>query len=113
MLPTVSGPFVTAKAISVYGYLTVFLSFLGCFVLPEGGLLYGMLLLPYNSRLLQLVSRLRDNPEDLDRAKGLFRWSILYMFGVCVLLVISRLEVSIVFNDQLIALIKDFSIGFS
>ena len=113
MLPTVSGPFVTAKAISVYGYLTVFLSFLGCFVLPEGGLLYGILLLPYNSRLLQLVSRLRDNPEDLDRAKGLFRWSILYMFGVCFLLVISRLQVSIVFNDQLIALIKDFSIGFS
>ena len=56
-----------------------FLSFLGCFVLPEGALLYGILLLPYNSRLLQLVSRLRANPEDLDRAKALFRWSILYM----------------------------------
>ena len=81
--------------------------------MPEGALLYGILLLPYNSRLLQLVSRLRANPEDLDRAKALFRWSILYMFGVCFLLVISRLQVSIVFNDQLIALLKDFSTGFS
>ncbi len=113
MLPTVSGSVVTAKAISFYGYLTVFFSFLGVFVLPEGGLLYGILLLPYNSRLLQLVSRLRDNPEDLSRAKGLFRWSILYMFGVCFLLVISRLQVSIIFNDQLLALITEISVKFA
>ena len=51
--------------------------------------------------------------EDLDKAKGLFRWSILYMFGVCLLLVISRLPLAIMFNDQLLALITDFSMKFA
>jgi len=113
MLPTVSGSAATAKAISFYGYLTVFLSFLGVFILPEGGLLYGILLLPYNARLLQMISRLNENPEDLDQAKGLFRWSILYMFGICFLLVISRLQISIEFNDQLLALINGIALNFA
>ncbi len=112
MLPTVSGTTVTAKAISFYAYLTVILSFLGIFVLPEGGFLYGIMLLPYNARLLQLVSRLNNEPEDLERAKGLFRWSILYMFGICFLLVISRLQIAVLFNDQLITLISDASSKF-
>ena len=40
------------------------------------------------------------DPEDLDRAKGLFRWSILYMFGICLLLLISRTQLSVEFEQQ-------------
>ena len=106
MLPVVKGPFVTAKAISRYGWATVFLSALGIWALPEGGLFYGILLIPFNGRLLQMVQRLASSPEDLDIAKGLFRWSILYMFGICLLLVLSRTPIAVEFDVQLMAIIS-------
>ena len=106
MLPVVKGPAFTAKAISRYGWATVFVSGLGFWALPEGGLLYGILLLPFNARLLQMIKRLDSAPEDLSLAKGLFRWSILYMFGVCLLLVISRQSMAVQLDIQGIALLK-------
>ena len=107
MLPVVKGPAVTAQAISRYGFIVVFLSFFGIFALPEGGLLYGILVVPFNARLLQMINRLNSDPEDLQRAKGLFRWSILYMFGVCLLLVISRLTLAVQFDNQFAILINE------
>jgi len=101
MLPVVKGPVVTARAIRRYGWATVLLSFLGVWALPEGGLLYGLLLLPFNGRLLQMVERLGAEPDSTDRAKGLFRWSILYLFGICLLLVFSRQSGAAVFDLQL------------
>ena len=106
MLPVVKGPAYTAKAISRYGWATVLLSGFGFWALPEGGLLYGILLLPFNARLLQMIKRLGLAPEDLSLAKGLFRWSILYMFGVCLLLVISRQPMSVQLDIQGIALLR-------
>ena len=100
MLPVVKGPVVTARAIRRYGWATVVLSGFGVLALPEGGLLYGLLLLPFNARLLQMVHNLAAAPESTERAKGLFRWSILYLFGICLLLILSRLPVSVVFDDQ-------------
>tara|TARA_Y100001968_G_scaffold326377_1_gene369322 strand:- start:377 stop:1378 length:1002 start_codon:yes stop_codon:yes gene_type:complete len=110
MLPVVKGPAFTAQAIRRYGLATVLLSTLGIFVLPEGGLLYGVLVVPFNARLLQMINRLEAAPQNLDRAKGLFRWSILYMFGICFLLVISRLSISVQFDNQLSLLLRE---GFS
>ena len=100
MLPVVEGPLATAKAISFYGWLTVAVSSLGVYFLPEGGLLYFLLLLPFNARLLQMIHRLYASPEDLTHAKGLFRWSILYMFGICLLLLISRQDAAAEFHLQ-------------
>jgi len=105
MLPVVKGPAFTAKAISKYGWATILISGLGFWALPEGGLLYGILLLPFNARLLQMINRLGASPESLDTAKGLFRWSILYMFGICLLLVISRQPMAVQFDIQGIALL--------
>jgi protoheme IX farnesyltransferase len=92
MLPVVKGAIVTSKWISVYGLLTVVISFLGILVLPTGGWFYGILIMPFNARFLQLVGRLRLQPEDPLPARSLFRWSILYLFGVCLLLVLSRTQ---------------------
>jgi protoheme IX farnesyltransferase len=92
MLPVVKGAKVTSKWISIYGLLTVVTSFLGVLVLPTGGWFYGILILPFNARFLQLVGRLRLQPEDPLPARSLFRWSILYLFGVCLLLVLSRTQ---------------------
>ena len=90
MLPAVHGPAVTARAIRLYSWLTVLLSGLGCLALPSGGWLYGLLLLPFNARLLQLSGRLLEQPECPGGARSLFRWSILYLFGICLLLVLAR-----------------------
>ena len=112
MLPVVKGPTLTAKAISRYGLGTVALSAFGILALPEGGLLYGILVLPFNARLLQMIARLQSDPNDNQRAKGLFRWSILYMFGICLLLIISRLSIAVQFDEQLAILIKEASSAF-
>ena len=104
MLPSVKGSVFTVKAISRYGLATVLMSVFGIFALPEGGLLYGILVIPFNARLLQLISRLRESPDDKLQAKGVFRWSILYMFGICLLLLISRTDISVQFQNQTLSL---------
>jgi protoheme IX farnesyltransferase len=90
MLPVVRGTEFTGRAIARYSWFTVLLSGLGVFAVPSGGWLYGLLLLPFNGRLLQLSASLRDNPDDPQRARSLFRWSILYLFGICLLIVLAR-----------------------
>jgi protoheme IX farnesyltransferase len=91
MLPVVKGVVVTTRAISHYAWATVAFSLLGVLALPSGGLLYGLMVLPFNGRLLQLSSRLRDQPDDPQLARALFRWSIFYLFGICLLLLLARL----------------------
>ena len=104
MLPSVKGSVFTVKAISRYGIATVIMSIFGIFALPEGGLIYEILVLPFNARLLQFIFRLKNSPDDLSLAKGLFRWSILYMFGICLLLLTSRTDISVQFQDQTLTL---------
>jgi protoheme IX farnesyltransferase len=100
MLPVVKGTAATARGISVYAAATVLLSLLGVWALPSGGLLYGVLLLPFNARLIQMAWRLNRDPDDVQRARGLFRWSILYLFGICLLLLIARLPAAADFSSQ-------------
>jgi protoheme IX farnesyltransferase len=40
--------------------------------------------------LLQLSGSLLEDPGDPRRARSLFRWSIFYLFGICLLLVLAR-----------------------
>ena len=101
MLPVVKGPVITARAIRCYGWATIGLSFLGVLALPSGGSCYGVMLLTFNGRLLQMVRSLSSDPDSLVAAKGLFRWSILYLFGICLLLVLSRTELASAFDQQL------------
>lgn len=91
MLPVVQGVPATAVAIGHYARATAAFSLLGWPLLPGGGLLYLLLVLPFNARLLQLTARLGALPEDPQRARDLFRWSILYLFGLCLLLLLARL----------------------
>ncbi|MEB3264167.1 MAG: heme o synthase [Synechococcus sp.] len=98
MLPVVKGEAFTARAIGRYAWATVLLSGLGVVALPSGGLLYGLLVLPFNGRLLQLSSALGADPADPQRARDLFRWSILYLFGICLLLLLARMPAAQVFS---------------
>ena len=90
MLPVVKGVGVTVRAIRSYAWLTVAVSMLGIAVLPSGGLLYGLLVIPFNARLLQQCRSLVRAPEDPAAQRGLFRWSIFYLFGICLLLLLAR-----------------------
>ncbi|MFM7548185.1 MAG: heme o synthase [Cyanobacteriota bacterium] len=105
MLPVVKGPVVTARAIQHYGWATALLSLAGAVVLPVGGLLYGLLVVPFNARLLQLCGQLRRDPDNLQPARSLFRWSILYLFGLCLLLLLARLPAAAVLQSQVLALL--------
>lgn len=105
MLPVVKGPVVTARAIQHYASATAALSVVGGLVLPMGGLLYGLLVLPFNARLLQLCGQLRRDPDNLQPARSLFRWSILYLFGLCLLLLLARLPAAAALQQQVLALV--------
>ena len=109
MLPSVKGAAFTVKASYRYGLATVFMSTLGIFALPEGGLLYEIMIIPFNARLIQLIQRLKESPEDLFQAKVLFRWSILYMFGICLLLVISRTDLSVKLENQTLIIVSSLN----
>ena len=102
MLPVVKGVLVTTRAISHYAWATVAFSLLGVLALPSGGLLYGLMVLPFNARLLQLSSQLRRDPENPQRAKSMFRWSIFYLFGICLLLLIARLPQAALLGPELL-----------
>ena len=91
MLPVVRGVSLTAREIHRYSWVTVLLSSLGLLLLPSGAGLYGLLSLPFNARLLQLSRRLQAAPQESSHARNLFRWSILYLFGLCLLLLLARL----------------------
>ncbi|MEB3335535.1 MAG: heme o synthase [Cyanobacteriota bacterium] len=91
MLPVVSGVGPTAQAIGRYSSITALLSLLGVLALPSGGWLYGLLVLPFNARLLQLSHQLGQDPENPRCARNLFRWSIFYLFGICLLLLFCRI----------------------
>ena len=105
MLPVVKGPVVTARAIQHYGWATALLSLAGTLALPVGGVLYGLLVLPFNARLLQLCGQLRRDPGNLQPARSLFRWSILYLFGLCLLLLLARLPAAALLQGQVLALL--------
>ena len=116
MLPVVKGTAATARGISLYAAATVLLSLLGIWALPGGGLLYGLLLLPFNARLIQMAARLHQDPDDVQRARALFRWSILYLFGICLLLLMARLPSGEQFSRQgwdLIAMAGSGNAGFT
>ena len=102
MLPVVKGVLVTTRAISHYAWATVAFSLLGVLALPSGGLLYGLMVLPFNARLLQLSSQLRRDSENPQRAKAMFRWSIFYLFGICLLLLLARLPQAALLGPELI-----------
>jgi protoheme IX farnesyltransferase len=106
MLPVVKGVQVTARAIRHYALATVAFSLLGIWALPTGGLLYGLLVVPMDARLLQLTGRLSQQADDPQRARALFRWSILYLFGVSFLLLLARTPQASALGPELLGALR-------
>ena len=59
--------------------------------------------------MLQLVDRLSLDPDSLVNAKALFRWSILYLFGLCLLLILSRTDLASGFAQQVMQLLAQLA----
>ena len=64
-------------------------------------------------KVKSLINKLNKSPEDLLRAKALFRWSILYMFGICLLLLISRTQLSVEFEQQTLQIFSSIKFHLS
>jgi len=111
MLPVVKGALVTTRAIGHYARLTTVLSLVGMALLPSGGAFYGLLVLPLNGRLLQLSTGLQHQPEERQRAVNLFRFSILYLFGICGAILWSRGGAASQFGHHGLHLLQHWAAG--
>lgn len=91
MLPVVAGEAATVTQIWYYSLLLLPLS--GLLVYPLGicGAVYGAIALLLGILLLQRVQLLCADPLDKVKAKGLFKFSILYMMLLCTAIVLDSL----------------------
>ena len=80
----------TAQAIGRYAWATAALSLAGVFALPSGGCSMACWCFPSTPACSNSAPALGRDPNDPQRARSLFRWSILYLFGICLLLVMAR-----------------------
>lgn len=91
MLPVIAGETATADQIWIYSWLTVPCSLLLVFPLGVSGLLYGAIALYLGYYLLRKSWQLKQNPTDNQLARGLFKYSIIYMMLLCAAMVIDSL----------------------
>ncbi len=91
MLPVIAGETATADQIWIYSWLTVPCSLVLVFPLGVSGLLYGAIALYLGYYLLWKSWQLKQNPTDNQLARGLFKYSIIYMMLLCAAMVIDSL----------------------
>ncbi len=93
MLPVIAGEEVTVSQIWIYSWLTLACSLLLVFPLGASGLLYGAIALYLGYYLLRKSWELKQNPTDQQLARGLFKYSIIYMMLLCAAIVIDSLPI--------------------
>ncbi len=93
MLPVIAGEEVTVNQIWLYSVLTVPCSLLLVFPLDASGILYGAIALYLGYYLLRKSWQLKQNPTDKQLARGLFKYSIIYMMLLCAAIVIDSLPI--------------------
>jgi protoheme IX farnesyltransferase len=103
MMPVVKGEKATAEQIWLYTLLTVPFSLLLVYPLSGCGPIYGVIALVLGVVFLQKAWEVKQNPFDKDLARGLFKYSILYMMLLCTGMVIDSLPIA----HQLVATIGD------
>ncbi|AFZ47977.1 protoheme IX farnesyltransferase [Cyanobacterium stanieri PCC 7202] len=91
MLPVVEGAIPTVKQIWVYTIITVVFSFVLIYPLQTSGLVYLISAIALGAFFIAKAWELQQKPEDKDRAKSMFKYSILYMMLLCTGMVIDSL----------------------
>ena len=83
MLPVVKGEAVTAQQIWIYSWLTVPCSLLLVYPLGASGIVYAAIAVVLGYYLIKKSWQLLQAPTDNQLARGLFKYSILYMMLLC------------------------------
>jgi len=94
MLPVVAGEESTTRQIWVYTLLVVPASLLFIYPLRVSGVVYGAIALVLGSVFLQKAWQLLQNPTNNQLARGLFKYSILYMMLLCTGIVVDSLPIT-------------------
>ncbi len=94
MLPVVDGDGATAKQIFLYTLVLLPTTLLLVYPYHSAGLLYGTVAIGLGVGFIYKAWDLVQVPSDKDRARSLFKFSILYMMLLCVGLVVDSLPVT-------------------
>jgi heme o synthase len=94
MLPVVAGEVETVKQIWIYTLLLIPVSLLLIYPLGISGITYGLFALSLGGVFLYKAWQLRQQPEDKQLARSLFKYSILYMMLLCTGIVLDTLPVT-------------------
>ena len=112
MLPVVEGNESTVKQIWIYTLLTVVFSLVFIYPLHSAGFIYFVFAIVCGANLIVKAWQLRQDFDDKQVAKSMFKYSILYMMVLCTGIVVDSLSWShqiIGFvNNQLVALLNMF-----
>jgi heme o synthase len=107
MLPVVKGEEVTVQQIWVYTLLVVPCSLLLIYPLGNLGIVYGAIALYLGYQFLAKAWQLKQDPTNNQLAKGMFKYSIVYMMLLCVGMILDTLPLT----HQLLGMV--FSCGVS
>ena len=88
MLPVIAGKEVTAQQIWYYTLLVVPTTFLLVYPLGSVGMIYGLFAAVLGAIFIYKAWQLKQTPEDNQLARGMFKYSILYMMLLCTGMVI-------------------------
>jgi protoheme IX farnesyltransferase len=94
MLPVVKGEAATARQIWWYSLLLIPVTLLLVYPLHVMGAVYAAVALFLGGILAQKAWQLMQAPADLDQARSLFKYSILYMMLLCAGMVVDSLPVT-------------------
>jgi heme o synthase len=94
MLPVVKGEAITAQQIWVYTLLVVPCSLLLIYPLGNLGIVYGAIALYLGYKFLIKAWELKQDPTNNQLARGMFKYSIVYMMLLCVGMILDTLPLT-------------------
>ncbi len=103
MLPVIAGDEATARQIWVYTLVLVPVTLLLVYPLQVSGVVYGVIALLLAGILVQKAWALLQAPSNLEVARSLFKYSILYLMLLCAGIVVDSLPIT----QQLMAVVAN------
>lgn len=94
MLPVIVGEEATARQIWIYTLIAVASTFLLIYPLGTAGVIYGIFAVLLGGKFIQKAWQLRQNPQENDLARSLFKFSIIYLMLLCAGIVVDSLPVT-------------------
>lgn len=94
MMPVIEGEEETVRQIWIYSLILVPFTFVLIYPLGALGIVYGSMAVILGALLLRKAWQLKQQPFDVDLARSLFKFSILYLMLLCTAMVIDSLPLT-------------------